>query len=107
MSEVIPIFDGEIHSLDKDYAYISVRYNPENTIAEEECVKKKLIYKYIDYIIKNNPEYVREIIYVNYFMYNENYDLKFIRRPPQMSGFLCQYGTLSLRFKRVKDDELT
>ncbi len=90
------IFDGEIHILDKEYAYILEYANEVETRDPEVVInqaREKFLKKYVEYLDKNNAE-----------LKEENYSV--IYRPYWTCSFFEQYGTISLKFKRAPNDGL-
>ena len=102
-------FDSEIHELSKDYAYISKKINVENF---EDCADEMYDFaeKYIDYLLEYDKQKIKKIL-LRRIMPNVNgctvdEDCTFIYRPACHLDKLSQIGTLSLKFRRAKKDNL-
>jgi len=111
---VIEIFDGEIHVLSEEYAYILDFLKSSHTIDEMQISHEKILEfskKYAEYLLLFNKEKVMKIL-VNYIMpnhfgstYDEDYE--FIMRKPQMISSSAKYGTIAMKFKRATNDNIT
>ena len=89
------IFDGEIHPLSEDYAYImkyvdDKEFNLEDLGNHKEYLKNKeeCLGKFIEYLIKNNY-------------------LIFIYRPASGFDECPTKGTFAIKFKRLPNDGLS
>lgn len=100
------IMDGEPHILSEDCGYITKKIDDRKPYFEIEIIKDQLLRKYIEYILENRPEECYEIL-LNYYKFTENYDkYSIIYRPPWIVSCLSQYAMLTLKFKRVENDNL-
>lgn len=104
------VFDGEVHALSKDYAYISKR------VYETECQKNLMehvnehLIKYCEYLYLNDKDkvinYLMSIFSKQVYNFCTDKNYKVIFTPPYLSSCLAQFATLSLKFERVKNDNL-
>lgn len=100
------IFDGKIHPLSEDFAYITERFEEDKSFLQMMELRKRLLTEYIKYLIKNDPDKCMEIL-LNHFSFTDYSDkFMFIHRPSWIVGALSQYATFSLKFKREKNDDL-
>lgn len=90
------IFDGEIHPLSKDYAYI-IQFVDQITIDENDLsltlIRDMFFKKYQEYLSKNNENLKEE-------------NFSFIYRPSTTFEMVSQKGTIALKFKRFENDGL-
>ncbi len=108
------IFDGECHAISDDYGYIAARVIPgENCCDELKLLQKatdKQLAKYAEYLVNQDKEKAIDLLtdlFRSQVMTRctpEDYQL--IHRPPWIVSALAQYGTLVLKFKRSKKDNL-
>lgn len=110
----VTIFDGECHAISDEYGYIAARVIPGETCCDEvKSLQKetdKQLAKYAEYLVTQDKEKAIELL-TDLFRGQviggytpEDYQL--IHRPPWIVSALAQYGTLVLKFKRSKKDNL-
>jgi len=105
-----PNFDGECHAIpgSKDYGYVAHRVGVE--IKEVQDKIELEIGKYAEYLYAHDKEEVLRILtdvmraQVMHGYTLDNYQI--IHRPPWIVSALAQYGTIVLKFKRSKKDNL-
>lgn len=101
------IFDGKIHPLSEDFAYVTEKLQEDKSSLEMMELRKRLLTEYVKYLIKNDPEQCIDILLNNCSFTDFSDKFAFIHRPSWIYGALSQYATFSLKFKRVKNDGLT
>lgn len=108
------ICDGNIHPLDKNFAYIfqPLPFNGEENenLIELSKKQKEFAKKYADYLIRTDKEKVIKILmdYIipDCFGRSNDFNHQFIFRPPWMTSYLAQKAHLVLKFKRSERDNL-
>lgn len=108
------IFDGECHPISPEYGYIASLVIPKETCCDElkelQAQTEKHLTKYAEYLVNQNKEKAIDLLtdlFRSQVMCGctpEDYQL--IHRPPWIVSALAQYGTLVLKFKRSKKDNL-
>lgn len=107
------IFDGEIHPLSEDYAYITKKIDKTKNFedwSDLSDLQYDFIEKYVEYLIEYNKERIKEILTTRFMpdikgrSYDE--DCTFIYQPNFPMDSLSHKGTLSLKFKRSSKDNL-
>lgn len=102
------IFDGKPHALSEDYGYIIKTIEENISFNHSEAIKNEILREYVLYKMKNDPHYCVDVL-MKHFMFEDGGcgdNFSFIYRPPYMVNVLSQYGTMSIKFKRIKDDNL-
>jgi len=102
------IFDGEVHALDKELAYIIKKIEgwPDDTGLEQEV--RKLYCSYAKYLFQNDEEKAIDCI-TNWIIEKEmfnNEDATVVVTPPWIVGALHQHGTIGMKFTRSPNDNL-
>src|ERR1700677_17688 len=95
------IFDGEIHALNSDYAYISKLVGEIELSETDETftdIREDFLNKYVDYLIKFNKNRL-----VMFMISEVSNHITFIYRPPWLID-LNQKGVISLKFRREEND---
>ena len=111
-----PIFDGECHAVpdSKEYGYIAARIDSLSQFNDElKQLQRNVdmqLRKYSEYLVNHDKEKSIELL-TDIFRsqvicgYTPE-DYKIIHRPPWIVSALAQYGTLVIKFKRSKKDNL-
>jgi hypothetical protein len=101
-------FDGECHALSDDYCYIAAQVNEDEPYIDK--IKDKQLLKYSEYLVNFNKERALELLAgflrVECSRGFTSEDYQFIFRSPFLVNALAEYGTLVLKFKRSKEDNL-
>jgi|SRR3974390_1907921 len=105
-----PIFDGECHAIpgSTEYGYIAHKVTAELADLQERIEQE--VGKYAEYLYAYDKEEVLEILkdvmraQIRCVCTPERYQI--VHRPPWVVGALAQYGTVCLKFKRAKKDNL-
>lgn len=108
------IYDGEIHSLSNDFAYILKKIEVCKTLSGDEHLKeirKYICKKYIEYLYTFGKDdliniLTNEIMNSFSFIHSSLNGVEFIYKPPSENSPLNQYATMALKFKRFKNDGL-
>ena len=99
--------DGQPHILDEGLGYILKKHN----VLDVEEIKQELLCKYAKYLMENDHELCLAYILMSfeYLLDRDGNipDVQTIIREPHMIDWLVTYGTIALKFKRVKNDNLT
>jgi hypothetical protein len=99
------IFDGKPHALNSVFGYLTLKIDESSTFLQIEELKTLLIKEYIKYLLKFDEEKCLDII-LRHFCFNYDHsDFTVIHRPAWISSALSQYATISLKFKRVRNQD--
>ncbi len=103
-------FDGECHPIEncEDLGYIANLVNEE--ISEFYEVIDKELQKYAEYLVLNDKEksikILTDVMRIQVLTGATPEDYQVIHRPSWMVNCLAQQGSVCLKFKRVKNDNL-
>jgi hypothetical protein len=108
------IFDGEIHAICDQYAYAIKKVYVKSDDQPSQIIKihSDLCRKYCEYIYCFAKEEVIEYLinglmspFSGNFFLNEN--IRFVYKHPWYINVLVDYGTCGIKFKRLKNDNLS
>jgi hypothetical protein len=105
-------FDGEIHPLNNDFAYIAKTLDGNIDLKEDSqewsLFLDEYLKKYIDYLMKHDQEKCKKMLF--YYLYGQfpyaTQDYMVIFKPPWKNNIGVFLGSLSLKFKRAPNDGL-
>lgn len=107
------IFDGEIHPLSEDYAYITKKIDQTQNFEEWANLadlQYDFVEKYVEYLLEYNKERIKEILTKRFMpdMKGRTYDdeYMFIYKPYWEACGSIDTATISLKFKRSPKDTL-
>jgi hypothetical protein len=102
-------FDGECHALTEKHGYIAKRISCQTDATSGRKCIDELFKKYAEYLYENDRE--KTINYLISLLKGEiradlGDDFQLIHQPFWLICSLAQYGTLGMKFKRSKHDNL-
>jgi len=100
------IFNGKPHILSKDFGYIStlIDESKSTTFLEIKMIEMEMLKEYAKYLVENDKEKCLKII-CQHLSFETNTDYTLIHRPSCYSC-LHEFGCLSIKFKRLPNDNL-
>lgn len=98
-------FDGELRPLTDDLGYISILFSEELSFEKVQSLKQEIMKKYVKYLIDNDPDSCIDIL-SQHLSFAEGKDYSYVYRPAYLVGVLARKACMSLKFKRVKNDNL-
>ncbi len=100
-----PICDGKPHILNENFGYITKMFKEDKSFLEVQTEKNKMLKEYVLYLMENKCPDMLELI-MKYLILDSSDNFSYIYRPSYLSSCLAQYAHMSIKFKRVEDDNL-
>lgn len=104
------IFDGEIHALNENTAYIIEKNDKDLTPLETRDIYRKMYRKYAEYILESDRElaieYIMRVFDNNISIGSEIENTNRIYRECRLSDCLSQVSTIAIKFKRSDKDSI-
>lgn len=99
------IFDGKPHVLNENFGYITKRFQEDKEFLQVQSEINEMLKEYAIYLMENKCPDMLELI-MKHLLFSSSNNFSYIYRPAYLVSCLAQNAIMSIKFKRLQDDNL-